>query len=78
LMKPVFGCLGVDARLEELARKAPDLYAKWISSLAEVKIPPRGPRGSPQNFERVRIMSVAYFTGFEQIWEEYQARSKAA
>ena len=66
--------LGVDPRLVELALKAPDLYEAWLQSLAQVEIPPRGPRGSPQNFERVKRMWVAYADGFEEAWRQYKER----
>jgi hypothetical protein len=54
--------LGVK-RFPEGVRAAKGDYAKevapYLQTIASLELPPRGPKGSPENLERVRIISEA-------------------
>jgi hypothetical protein len=54
--------LGVNRWPEGVARSAPDFQAgfdKFRQIISNTQLPPRGPKGSPQNIERVRVMAAA-------------------
>jgi hypothetical protein len=58
-----------------LARYAPDLYCEFLSDVSKVDLPARGPRGSVQNFDRVKRMAAAYDEALRKAWSTYIGRS---
>lgn len=54
--------LGVNRWPEGVARSGQDFqtgFDKFRQVIANTQLPPRGPKGSPQNIERARVMATA-------------------
>jgi len=58
-----------------LARNAPDLYLEFLSDISKVDLPRQGPRGSVENFARVKIMAAAYDAALAKAWSTYLRRT---